>query len=113
MLLKSECCLQKLQSNLCVYESKLSLLQAMRSKLTKTSDENAQRILLAAFADLRNQLFVVSERCQQMYQQVEEDEDVALEQQSDLGKLAVSAASLHEALKTRQNIRYVFPKILI
>ncbi|XP_059174677.1 uncharacterized protein LOC131954875 isoform X2 [Physella acuta] len=97
--------LEKLQSNLCVYESKLSLLQAMRNKLTKTSDENAQRILLAAFADLRNQLFVVSERCQQMYQQVEEDEDVALEQQSDLGKLAVSAASLHEALKTRQSMR--------
>ncbi|KAH9492902.1 hypothetical protein Btru_032575 [Bulinus truncatus] len=93
--------LERLQSNLSLYESKLSVLQTIKARLTKTSDNKAQRTLLAALADLRNQLLVVSERCQKVYRDVEEDEDLPLEQ-TDFGKLAVSAASLHEAFKNPQ-----------
>ncbi|XP_055879633.1 uncharacterized protein LOC106057114 isoform X2 [Biomphalaria glabrata] len=94
--------LEKLQSNLSLYESKLSLLQAMRARLIKSSDNGAQRTLLAALADLRNQLLVVSERCQKVYRDVEEDEDLPVDHHTDIGKLAVVAASLHEALKNPQ-----------
>ncbi|CAL1528424.1 unnamed protein product [Lymnaea stagnalis] len=94
--------LEQLQTNLSMYESKLLVLQTMRTRLTKTSDHNSQRLLLAACADLRNQLLVVTERCQQIYRDVEEDDDLPVGHETDLGRLAISAASLHEAFKNRQ-----------
>ncbi|GFO03815.1 A-kinase anchor protein 6 [Plakobranchus ocellatus] len=94
--------LETLQESLSVYESKLAILGAMRSRLTESSDAEAQQALLASLADLRNQLLVVSQRCKQMYRDVEDDQDLpvqpldALNKESDLGKLAMSAAALHE-----------------
>ncbi|RUS85699.1 hypothetical protein EGW08_006575 [Elysia chlorotica] len=97
--------LENLQASLSIYESKLAVLGAMRARLTQSSDKDAQQSLLASLADLRNQLLVVSQRCRQMYRDVEDDEDLALpleelsrlDRDSDLGKLAMSAAALHEA----------------
>ncbi|GFS14603.1 A-kinase anchor protein 6 [Elysia marginata] len=98
--------LEVLQASLSVYESKLAVLGAMRAQLTQSSDAEAQQVLLASLADLRNQLLVVSQRCKQMYRDLEDDQDLplqpldgldGLDKDSDFGKLAVSAAALHEA----------------
>ena len=50
--------LQNLQSKLCVYEDKLAVLQALRKRLTRVSDDKTQQAFLASLADLRNQLQV-------------------------------------------------------
>ncbi|CAG5119699.1 unnamed protein product [Candidula unifasciata] len=86
--------LETLQENLSLYESRLSALQSMWASLTKTSDHAAQQQLLASVADLRNQLFVVSERCREIYYDMEDDETIPLDQQTDLNQLAVTAAAL-------------------
>ncbi|XP_076464903.1 uncharacterized protein LOC143296731 [Babylonia areolata] len=86
--------LETLQSNLSVYESKLCVLQALRQRLTRVSDDQTQRAFLASLADLRNQLHVVSERCRQMYRDVEEEEEEMHVDTPPLGQLAMSPASL-------------------
>ena len=98
--------MQTLQRNLSLYESKLSVLQALRQRLTRVSDDLTQRSFLASLADLRNQLHVVSQRCRQMYRDVEDEEAVtpATLDRSDFGRLAMSPASLRESRKVERNM---------
>ncbi|KAK7104938.1 hypothetical protein V1264_019575 [Littorina saxatilis] len=96
--------LETLQSNLCVYEDKLHVLQAMRQRLTRVSDDSTQRAFLASLADLRNQLQVVSQRCRQMYRDVEDQDSATDTDQSQLGRLAVSAATVQESYKANKNM---------
>lgn len=95
---------QTLQNNLSLYESKLSVLQAMRQRLTRVSDDQMQQSFLASLADLRNQLHVVSQRCRQMYRDMEDEEAALPVDQSKFGQLAVSAASMHESCRAKQNM---------
>ena len=95
---------QTLQSNLSLYESKLSVLQAMRRRLTRVSDDQMQQSFLASVADLRNQLHVVSQRCRQMYRDMEDEEDAVLGDLSNFGRLAMSAASVHESYRAKRSM---------
>ncbi|KAL8613804.1 hypothetical protein ACOMHN_029661 [Nucella lapillus] len=89
--------LETLQSNLSLYQSKLAVLQAMRQRLTRVSDDAAQSSFLASLADLRNQLHAVTQRCSQMYRSVEEEGEMQVDGVMPLGQLAISPATLMES----------------
>ncbi|XP_012946402.1 uncharacterized protein LOC101852145 [Aplysia californica] len=96
--------LETLQSNVSVCESKLSVLQEMRARLLRTSDDSAQRVFMASLGDLRNQLHVMSERCREVYRDMDDEDELPASHQSDLGDLAISAATLHEAFRNPHDV---------
>ena len=95
---------QTLRSNLSLYESKLSVLQVMRQRLTRVSDDQMQRSFLASLADLQNQLHAVSQRCRQTHRDMEDEEDAVLGDLSNFGQLAMSAASVHESYRAKRSM---------
>ncbi|KAK7507093.1 hypothetical protein BaRGS_00001944 [Batillaria attramentaria] len=95
--------LETLQNNLSMYETKLAVLQAMHNRLTHCSSDDAQRTMLASIADLRNQLLTVSDRCRQMYRDMEEDEALPVDD-TQFGRLAMSAATVHESYKNSRTL---------
>ncbi|ESP01616.1 hypothetical protein LOTGIDRAFT_172560 [Lottia gigantea] len=66
--------IEDIQSNLEVYESKLQCLSQLRSRLSCSSDDSAQRDYLASVADLRNQLFTISKRCRDARLDLEDEQ---------------------------------------
>ena len=71
----------------------------MRARLTHATDPSAQQATLASLADLRNQLLVVSQRCRDVYRDLGDDDMLPGASQTELGNLAISAATLQEALE--------------
>ena len=86
----------------------MAILQEMQAKLTNTTDNAAHQTSLASLADLRNQLFVVSQRCRDIYRDLDDEDELPGVDQTELGNLAMSAASLSEALEKTGNSRYVY-----
>ncbi|XP_050406515.2 uncharacterized protein LOC126821926 isoform X2 [Patella vulgata] len=66
--------IEDINCNLEVYESKLQCLSQLRSQLSCSSDDSAQRDYLASIADLRNQLFSFSKRCRDAKHNLDDEE---------------------------------------
>lgn len=94
---------QTLQKNLSLYEDKLFILQALRSKLKGLATDEVQNAFLVSLADLRNQLQVVSKRCQNLYNNVG-DEVNFLGRPHTFGHLAVTPATIQESPSARYTL---------
>ncbi|XP_041353750.1 uncharacterized protein LOC121371719 [Gigantopelta aegis] len=95
--------LENLQGSLGLYECKLENIQSLRCELQSSSDEETQKDFLASLADLRNQLFVFTKTCRETKRDVEDEEDLGLEE-TQIGQLAMSAATLREKIIRRNKL---------